>query len=439
MLFVHVQVYQKQKFEFDQRHPVLLPSSNYFTKLLILYTHDKVCHAYVESTLTELRLKYWIIKGRQTVRKIINPCVTCKKVQGKVLRPPPTPALPEYRVCAELHFQVTSFDFAGPLFVKDIYSKSSDVNKCFILIFTCATSRFTYLELSPDMTSVSFINCFKRFISRCGTPTKVVSDNFKSFKSNETKAYFKEINVTWKPILEKSPWWGGFYERLIAILKSALRKIVGSAKLNFEELHTVLVQIENMMNTRPLTYLSEENCDEHITPSHLMYGRNINRRNIVNDNDNVITLDKTLIKTRIKHVTAVSNHFWNRFYKEYLLSLREQHRYHKNNTKEKRELKINDVVLIQDDKITPRNNYKRGKVEKLIVSRDSKIRGAALHVYNKKKDSTFLLKRPAQKLNPFEIINCVKEDNKNIPYVLVNRSQQNAAVTGQLMHRMKNL
>ena len=196
-----------EKFEFDQRHLVLLPSSNYFTKLLILYTHDKVCHAGVESTLTELRLKYWIIKGRQTVQKVVSPCVTCKKVQGKVLRPPPTPALPEYRVCAEFPFQVTGFDFAGPLFVKDIYSKSSDVNKCFILIFTCATSQFTYLELSPDMTSV---NCFKRFISHCGTPTKVVSDNFKSFKSNETEAYFKEINVTWKPILEKSPWWGGF-------------------------------------------------------------------------------------------------------------------------------------------------------------------------------------------------------------------------------------
>ena len=161
-----------------------------------------------------------------------------------------------------------------------------------------------------------------------GTPTKVVSDNLKRFKLNETEAYFKEINVTWKPILEKSSWWGGFYERPIAILKSALPKIVGSAKLNFEELHTELVQIENMMNTRPLTYLSEEDCDEHITPSHLMYGRNINRRNIVNDNYNVITLDKTLIKTLIKHVTAVSNHFWNRFYKEYLLSLGEKHRYH---------------------------------------------------------------------------------------------------------------
>ena len=66
------------------------------------------------------------------------------------------------------------------------------------------------------------------------------------------------------------------------------------------------------MNTRPLTYLSEENCDNNITPSHLMYGRNINRRNIVDDDGNVITLGKTLIKTHIKHVTAVTNHFWNR-------------------------------------------------------------------------------------------------------------------------------
>ena len=221
-------------------------------------------------------------------------------------------------------------------------------------IYECSKS--IYLFRAVSRYDFCFIYCFIRFISRCGTPAKVVSDNFKSFKSNKTEAYFKEIDVTWKPILEKSTWWGGFYERLIAILKSALRKVVGSAKLNFEELHTVLVQIENMMNTRPLTYLSEENCDKHITPSQLMHGRNIHRRNIVNDNDNA------LIKTRNKQVTAVSNHFWNRFTKEYLLSLREKHRYHKNSTNEKQELTINNVVLIQDNKITPCNNWKREKV-----------------------------------------------------------------------------
>ena len=74
------------------------------------------------------------------------------------------------------------------------------------MIFKCATSRSGNLKLSPGMTFVSFINCFKRFISRCGTPENVVSDNFKSFKSNKTEIYLKEINVTWQPILEKSSW-----------------------------------------------------------------------------------------------------------------------------------------------------------------------------------------------------------------------------------------
>ena len=102
-------------------------------------------------------------------------------------------------------------------------------------------------------------------------------------------------------------------------------------------------------------------------------------------------------------------------------------------------MKIKDVVLIQDFKITPRNHWRREKVGELIVSRDSKIRGAVLRVYNKKKGSTFLLKRPVQKLIPFKIMNCVKEDNKNFPCVTVNRPQQKAAVTGQLKRRMKNL
>ena len=102
-------------------------------------------------------------------------------------------------------------------------------------------------------------------------------------------------------------------------------------------------------------------------------------------------------------------------------------------------MKINDVVLIQDDKITPRNNRKNGKVDELIVSKDSKIRDAVLRVYNKKKDSTLLLKRPVQKLIPFKIMNCVKECNKNIPCVIVNCPQQKEVVTGQLMRKIKNL
>ena len=65
-----------------------------------------------------------------------------------------------------------------------------------------------------------------------------------------------------------------------------------------------------MMNTRSLTYLSGRNCGEYINHSHLMYGPNKNTRNIVDGNENVVTLDKKLIKMRIKYVTVVTNQFW---------------------------------------------------------------------------------------------------------------------------------
>ena len=74
-----------------------------------------------------------------------------------------------------------------------------------------------------------------------------------------------------------------------------------------------------------------------------------------------------------------------------------------------------------------------------MVSRDSKICDAVLRVYNKKKDSTFLLKRPVQNMIPFEIMNCVKEDYKNFLYAIANLPQRKAAVTGQLIRRMNNL
>ena len=91
-----------------------------FTKLFV-YIHYKVCYAGVESTLTELRLKYWVIKFQETIRKIINPGVPYKKVQGNILRPQPAPALHQYRVCIEFPFEVSGFDFTGPLFVEDIF------------------------------------------------------------------------------------------------------------------------------------------------------------------------------------------------------------------------------------------------------------------------------------------------------------------------------
>ena len=69
---------------------------------------------------------------------------------------------------------------------------------------------------------------------------------------------------------------GGFWERLIAVTKTALKKVLESSLVNIETLHTIVTEVEKIVNDRPLTYISSEFGDgEPLTPSHFLYGRRI--------------------------------------------------------------------------------------------------------------------------------------------------------------------
>ena len=69
---------------------------------------------------------------------------------------------------------------------------------------------------------------------------------------------------------------GGYYERMIQLVKRSLRKILGKAQLTYEELLTVLLKVEGVVNSRPLTYVYPEVTEEPLTPSHLVIGRRLN-------------------------------------------------------------------------------------------------------------------------------------------------------------------
>ena len=128
--------------------------------------------------------------------------------------------------------------------------------------------------------------------------------------SSEVSKYFNSVRVKWTFNVPKSPWWGGFFERLVHSMKWCLKKTTGQAKLSYDELLTALVEVEMVLNSRPITYVSSDDMDEPITPSHLLVGQRI--MSLPDD----LTVDKgsddefNSAPNRVRHLNKTLNSFW---------------------------------------------------------------------------------------------------------------------------------
>ena len=92
------------------------------------------------------------------------------------------PKLPDYRIYFEFPFENVRLDYTGPLYTIDIYSSNKETCKSYILIFTCAATRNTYLELVGTESSDSLLLALRRFVARKGLSSTFRKDNFKTFK-----------------------------------------------------------------------------------------------------------------------------------------------------------------------------------------------------------------------------------------------------------------
>lgn len=145
---------------YDVKNPILIVYCAHYAKLLVRSAHLRVGHAGLRDTLVQLRERYWILRGRQLVKKVLNKCTTCKRFQSRSFGQDEAP-LPRDRVNSTAPFLTCGVDFAGPLFLKT----SSSENLSYIAIFSCATTRAVHLELAPDMSADSFVRALRRFVS----------------------------------------------------------------------------------------------------------------------------------------------------------------------------------------------------------------------------------------------------------------------------------
>ena len=245
--------------EVESQKPIILPKDHAYTTKTIEERHERVLHGGVRETLAELRSKFWVPKDRQQVTKVISKCVVCRKLEGKAYSTPRSAALPEFRVTEAPAFSKVGVNFAGPLYVKE---RTTTMKKVCIALFSYCVRRTIHLELVEDLSMGAFIRGLRRFAGRRRTPVLIISDNAKTFKAADKalKNLFNHPEVAnelsgkmieWKFNLERAPWWGGFFERMVGCVKRCLRKVLGSARLTFDELFTVLIEVDGTLNSRP--------------------------------------------------------------------------------------------------------------------------------------------------------------------------------------------
>ena len=202
-------------------------------------------------------------------------------------------------------------------------------------------------------------------------PCIVYSDNARTFVGADVllRRYFGRLAPQWKFIAPLSPWWGGWWERLVRSVKTALRKTLGSRCLTRIELETVLCEVEASVNSRPLTFQGDTiDCPGPLTPNHFLTGRSVGFQAKVAECPTSVNPRALSERARICEMRL--NKFWDVWTNDYLRNLPPAVR-----GKAHSDLTIGSLVLVHEEKI-PRLLWETGVVTRLFPGRDGRIRSA---------------------------------------------------------------
>jgi len=262
-------------------------------------------------------------------------------------------------------------------------------------------ARAVHLELISKLDVSSFINGFRRFKARRGHIEELVLDNATNHRGSQRKLAeeiarwnatdlgrrFRQLGTSFRFNTPAASHAGGVFERLIRSCREHLRHLLDQQSLTDEQLNTFIVEVEFVVNSRPLTPVSDDPHDlEALTPNHILQLKPMGSLP-----PGVFEPDQTYLRNSWKKVQALVNAFWRRWIPEYLPTLSKRTKW----TKPQRDLRIGDLVLIHDN-LTTRGLWPLARVTRTFPSDDG-------HVWNVEvKTSTGLYRRPCQKIHLLE-------------------------------------
>ena len=397
---------QKSSLDLEYKNPIILPKNSCISFLLVRDCHERVAHGGRGATLQEIRnSSVWIINCHGLVRHVICNCVKCTSMRGRFGHQITADLLKD-RVNEAPPFTYCGVDLFGPFLVKERRSEM----KRYGALFTCLASRAVHIEVVASMEMDSFIMAVRRVIARRGNIRTIRSDNGSNFigAENDLCKVFNEMDHTkisnllqdsgtdllvWIKNTPTASHMGGVWERQIRSARNILSSLLKThgRSLNDEALSTLMAEVEAVMNSRPLTVelLSDGNSLNPISPSNLLTMKS----KVVMPPPGGFGRADIYCREHWRIVRHILDEFWNRWRKEFLVTLQPSHKWSTN----RKNFQTGDIVLLKDE-FQHRNHWSMAQIIEAYPDVNGNVRNVKIRIGTRSNVDNRILERPISKL-----------------------------------------
>ncbi|XP_062714222.1 uncharacterized protein LOC134290992 [Aedes albopictus] len=335
----------------EAKNPIILPRDHHTTTLIVRKYHDKYHHLNQETVVNELRQRFSISRLRTVCAKVRRNCQRCKN--DRVVPSAPIMAdLPEARLAVYSRpFTHVGIDYFGPMEV----AIGRRVEKRWGMLATCMTTRAVHIEVAHSLSTDSCVMAIRNMIARRGIPRYIYCDRGTNFvgTSRELSRVEKELDheammrefarseIAWSFNPPLSPHMGGCWERLIRSVKNSLKSLNLPRRPSDEILRNALTEIENTLNSRPLTHIPiDDDAAPALTPNHILLGHSSGAKPLTTLDDSF-----TIVRQCWRTSQVIANQFWRRWIAEYLPEITRRTKWYVSSASP---IKMGDIVVIVD-------------------------------------------------------------------------------------------
>ena len=376
------------KLVYDAKHPIIMHPENEVSKLIMLKAHLEHKHAGVNYVLAQIKQQYWIIHGREALKKVRSKCERCNRDYAKPMVQIMA-ELPKERTTPCPPFERISLDFFGPVTVAISRNKT---DKRYGALFVCMTTRAVHIEMAGSLSTPDFLNAFRTFCNLRGQPKYIYSDNGTNFQGAKNlledpklQLEWTQKHIKWQMQPPQAPHFGGIHEALVKSSKRAMMQIMTDEQrrrnLKEAELRLLFSEVTNFLNARPLTYVGNDPEDLiALTPNHFLLNR-------ANPAVPLMKTEPMKYRDNFQYVQGLTEEIWKIWLTQYLPSLTARAKWRS----QERNLKVGDRVFVVQDNIK-RGDWLWGLVHEVHPNSDGIVRKATV------KTKTGMLVRPITKL-----------------------------------------